>query len=273
MAASSSPELVFSKSNYLNKAIHSLRSTQIREYDMVSAGFSMIRAHSLLSSKKIEYLESISSDKKRLNIEIGLIRRDNPAFSQKLSDCMRDTVKTFLIENEYTSDELISIKNDAVFVHRKAPAKILEVNGGTFSLDHTFTSYYFLNEIEFYFDSISGHLLVKGLGGETVAYHSEYLLHEFKYLFQQAEISSFADLLEEVKEFKREYLERELDIGCYREMNRNNLFSLIFPNNLNQVYTFKELSEQNVSDELLERLNINFNYIHFIIPLIRLLVV
>jgi len=263
----------FVKANFLDKNINSLRSTIIREYDMRSAGFSMIKAHKLLPPETIDRLKELENDKFALNVEIGKIRKYDSDFSKKLSDSIRKTITTFLTKNKVKEDEILSIKNDAIFIRGRRLIEYLEVNGGSFKLDNTFTSYYYINDKEFYFDSVNSKLVTKGFGGDIVSRQKDMLFHEFSFLFQQAEVLSYEELLFQVKEFKEEYLSKALEVGCYRELNPNNSFRIDVPNGFGRSFFISEMTEGGLTDEFLKRMNIEYNYIHYIIPLIQRLVI
>lgn len=63
---------ISSKANYTSKEILFVYNSRIDEYDMKSAGFSIIKQNNLLPAETIHQLERL--DKQTRNIEIGKLR-------------------------------------------------------------------------------------------------------------------------------------------------------------------------------------------------------
>jgi len=117
---------------------------------MKSAGLSLIKEYSLLPADRIKELESFP--KSIMVREIGLIMRDNKEFNKKLSRAFSMMRKQFFKENDLNSENVLSIKKDAVYVIGKtcAHTKFGEVE---FVPKNKYTSYHKFGNIGMYYRS------------------------------------------------------------------------------------------------------------------------
>ena len=81
------------KDRYLNEDIKFLINSVIIEYDMKDAGISLIRKYKLLPKEVIDHLKKTNdmvvpgnnkAGKKKANVEIGKMQRDNEVLKQDL---------------------------------------------------------------------------------------------------------------------------------------------------------------------------------------------
>lgn len=252
---------VFSKANYLNKEISSLRNVTIREYDMQDAGMTFIREHKLLSPEEIAELEAMP--KHARNIAVGMKRKTEKEFSKQLTALFRETVRDFLVLNEINPVDLLSIKNDAVFLIGNRAPKITVVNGAKFINKETYSSYFALSDCEFYYNGMTRKMDVKGLGKGVVMRHRPFMLAEIAKIIRANESNERSGMIRILRDFRERYLTYRLDLECYREMNNDSMFAIKDGDR-----TFYVDSLSNQEEYFHENLDISFNYMKFIIPLI-----
>jgi hypothetical protein len=105
---------LYERSNWINPAYEYLFGKKIVEYDIQSAGFSLIKEYGLLDEKTIHDLDKVES-KKELVVKVGLIQKNNKEFAKKLSDAFKDARKRFFEANTLNEKNILSIKKDAFF--------------------------------------------------------------------------------------------------------------------------------------------------------------
>jgi len=254
----------FEKHNYLNTSILNLKNVVIREYDMSDGGFSIIKAKQLLPESTIKYLSNLS--KLDRHIQIGKISKHDKDLSKALLDGFTEARKKFIDKNNIDTSIILSVKKDAIYLVNKL-AKVTEFDGIKFSLKNQYSSYYYINGKEFYYSSWRNELDVKGLGKEVVASQKDYLLYTIKEIMRLNEKKDKCYMVKILKDVRKEYLNLELDFEYYREMNPENSFKL------------KESIGENIcgleslkDGRILDDINIVFNYINYIIPLIGLII-
>jgi len=245
-------------SNYLNKNIPFIKE-KITEYDLKEAGFSVIKKYKLLSQEVISELNLL--DKKERNIAIGKLRKDDNTLSNGIRDGIKNSVKALIEENKVEKEKILSIKNDAVFIMGNTLCSKLEFEGVYFKIDNNYTSYHYLNEKEFYYNSIQNILHTKGFNNKIIEMHSPFFLNFLQEYFRQFEYLDSLVVLSYLKKFREKYLTRSLNTEYYRELNGFNSFKLL---NRSGVYYKDQISEN-----YLHNIDITFNYIKYIIPIIN----
>lgn len=249
-----------SKALYLRK-VPAIVGVKIRQFDMVKAGMSVMRTYQLAPVEEIDRLERLS--KHQNNIAIGKKRRNDREFSAQLSRYVRQSVSEFLSINDVPDEAIIAIKNDAVFITGDTEIKTVLDNGIQFRLDGSYTSFFYLGQIEFYFSSETGKVVIKGFkhsGDEDSLLFISFLAEAFS-MFEAGNKELLASQLQL---FRRQYLDRELPLGYYKTLDRYKGH----PSPIgDRVYTVQSVSEDSRS-----HLDISSNLLNFIIPLIQLLV-
>ena len=258
---------LYERSQWINKSFDYQFGKKIIEYDMKSAGLSLIKEYKLLPEDKINELDSIK-DKYTLNVKVGVLCRDDKAFNERFQGCFKLARKRFFEANNISEDDLVSIKKDALFVIDK---KCSHTSFGyiTFASKNEYTSYMRLNRLEFYMNTKTKKVDIKGLGqGESLDnirdLHKEYLLDEFLNFARLNELN--ADNIPLIlRRFVHRYRNRELPIGYYRELNQTNSFR-VFDHVLDD-YTYRTT----LPDSLIDDVDISFNYFTYIVPIVNII--
>lgn len=249
--------MLYKKHNYLNKNIPYLISNEIVEYDIQSAGFNILKKFGLVSEDKIKYLETLG--KQHRQVQIGLYIKADKELGKKINEKFVEVRQWFFENNNLTDEDVLSIKKDAVITLKRC--LITEMDNITFVEKNLYTSYYYINRYEFYYNKNT--IDVKGIGDEVLDLHHEYMLDFLSNFFNLNEISSKKRVSEFIVEFIHHYKNRQLNIGYYRELNNQSLFRLIETHADNQIGVRES---GNVND-----IEIGYNYIRYIVPLISIL--
>lgn len=248
---------LYEKHNFLRKDIDYLVNKPIREYDMSSGGYSILKKANVFSDKEIKRINQMSKFER--NYFLGNYVRDH-GLSELQMNGFIDARKEFFIRNNIKDDEVLSIKKDAIFLINKTVTN-LSFSGYKFRLDNVYSSYYYLSEIEFYYSRKKQFLDVKGINDEVLKSHYDYFLKDLYLIMKLNEKNNKDYLFSYLKNYREKYLERKLPIEHYRELNEDNSFLT------NQKILANEIlfdNYENVND-----IRIEYNYFKFVIPLIQ----
>lgn len=211
--------------NY-SSGITCLVSTFIREYDIKSSNISILLDKGLIDIN--EYNRISSMNKESRQVYIGKLSMYNPDVKAAINDT-ESYVNKLITENNIMNHEILSIKNDAIFIINNIPknTKFGEVE---FVNKNTYTSFIKLNknvELYYFYDPITreSRIDVKGIG-KNIIYHEEYLMLFFKEIFRYMEYGELTKALNYIKDVSNRYVAKVLPIGYYRQFNPNSLFMI-----------------------------------------------
>lgn len=255
---------LWKKDSYLDKDISYLVSTEIVEYDMKSAGFNLTKYYKLLDQDKIDYLSTLQ--KKHQTIQIGLYQKEDKVYRKALKEAFADMRRKFFEANDIQDEDVISIKKDAIFLTRHC--QNTEFGNVLFATKNTYSSYYYMGNLELYVGN--NKLDVKGIKDDTLPLHDKYMRHTLFEFFKLIESGSFPYAIRQLKEFAEYYKARQIPIGYYREFNSSSRYRIRqdMYNDILGEKTF--VLSDNVGDASM--LDISYNYLNFIVPLINVLV-
>lgn len=249
---------IYQRHGYLNKDIEYVISNEIIEYDIQSAGFNIIKKFKLIDEHKIKYLESLP--KKQRQIQIGLYQREDKTLIRRLNEGFVEVRKWFFENNDIKDEDILSVKKDAIITFKRCFET--EFDNITFAEKNIYTSYYYLNKYEFYYNKDT--VDVKGISDEVLELHREYMLDFLYNFFRMNEISSRKKVIDLIKDFSYYYKNRELNVGYYRELNMQSLYK-INERLFGQMLGIKDIGDVNEID-------IQYNYMNYVVPLISILV-
>lgn len=255
---------LYKKDQYVNSNIPFIISNIILEYDIKSAGLNILYRANKISDREYRYLSGL--DKTNRNIQIGLMIRDNPDLSNTLKEGFEDVRRIFFLQNDLIDRDILSIKKDAIFVINKRPSKLM-VDNLEFINKNIYTGYYNLNGIEFYYYIREDLLDVKGISDIVVEQHSEYFIAFLKRIFRLAERSDHKIVRRNIREFSNDYKNFKLDVEYYRELNYESSFKIKYFGNMSRGLVISEVDRSMLKSGLID---ISYNYMRYIIPLINI---
>lgn len=248
---------------FTNKAYTLVINTSIVEYDIKSANTSVMEYYKMIPQPKIDMIKEMS--KQERVVKIGKMMRKDLTFSKQLESSFNDILIEFMKANNLDKDDdIISIKRDAAFVLNKVP-KVVDFGSSVhFIPKNSYTSYVYINGYEIYYNL--NHIDVKGISDEVISSREIGMLDFFKEFFEIAEGSNYSipELSSYMKEFVSLYKNRELDKSYYREFNNEALYRLRVDD---RVVLLKSIKDTHVDE-----IDISYNYINIILPLIRELI-
>jgi len=252
-------DILYKKHNFLDKTKKCIIGLPIRVYDMKSGGYSILKKNKCFSKKEIEYLESVSKFDR--NYYIGNKIRD-----EKLTDVLMngfiDARKRFMYYNDIIDSDILSIKKDALFIINR-PANKLVFDGYTFKIENVYSSYFYLNSMELYFSNQKNIIDLKGINEENLKKHKEFFLDDLCKIFNLTEGNDRLRRNQFIKDYRSLYLNRELDIGCYRELSIDSYFC--YKDKIGNLNFYLD-----DTDDLYE-INITYNYKNYLLPFFNMI--
>lgn len=246
------------RSNWTNKEIEYLKNVIITEYDLASGGLSVIKEFKLLEQKYIDNLDQMEKEKK--NITIGKLQAKLPQLAKNMVIGFGKARQLFVDQNQIPDENILSIKKDALFI-----INVDNINGHVssnlnFRGKNKYSSYMRINDREFYYSSLSRSLDIKGISDDCKNYQEKYLLNDINKFIGQGERISPEMLYENLKKYQSDYLNKRLPIETYRNLDTG-------------IFTMEGGFEMDtIDDSYIDQVDISYNYLFYVLPLIKLLI-
>ena len=244
---------LFKHINYL-APIDSLISSYIREYDISKANINILLKYGAITDDQYRYYFNL--DRLDRQIQVGLLLKNNPRFVPILKDGIIEAKRNLFEANDIQEYEVLSIKNDAVFLINKIPA-ITKFDNIEFSCKNVYTSFYKLLNKEYYylFDMPNQieKIDIKGINEQKLILHQEYFLEFLLTLFSSAQTEPIEDTIGLLKTFYNNYINRRLDIGYYRRFDGESCFDF---NEISKYCTFKA---KYIPQQYIDQIDISYN--------------
>lgn len=236
--------------NY-NSSYNIILNGFIREYDLSKANINALYERGVID--KALYDNLYSADKSIREKHIGLMIRDNQNIYHEIQKGIIDAKRNLILSNDIDVEDIVSIKNDAVFVLNK---KLNNTKFGLmdFKLKNTYTIYIKINRYEFYYYYNSFNreekLDVKGISDDKLVMHKNYFMDFLLALFNTLQVEGIIEAVNLLQNFSIAYINRQLDSNYYRKFNSESDFDLLYDGNL--------WSSISVSD--INMIDIRYNY-------------
>ena len=235
-------------------------NSSIVEYDIRHAQINIMRYYNLFEDTKLlDVYDALPKDKRER--QCGLLLRKYPDLAKSLEKGFNDIVIEFLNANNLDkTDDIVSIKKDAVFVINKPVQKTI-FGPVEFVRKNSYHGYINIGNIEFYVadDKID----VKGLGDAWI-HHEDGILMLINDIINTLERNTDEELLYKyLNNICVMYKYRKFDVSMYREFNSSSKFRCNVDG--------KTMLLDNIGyDYLDEYCDISYNYVNIILPIIRM---
>ena len=255
MPVNQSPALnIASQTNYTNRDYVYLKNVSITEWDIQSAGLSVLKFRKLLPKEELKKLSSM--EKHARTVYEGNLQRENPKLAEAIINTLSQVRQAFVMANQIPAEKILSIKKDAIFLINFTPEITKIKDQFVFRKKGVYTSFLQLDKKEFYYNSSTDILDIKGINKDGVEYQREYLLKEFSKILKSSEKVDTTTLYSLLKQFRSNYIQRKLPVEYYRELDSGQ-------------YRLGRYTIKNISDEEKEYIDITQNYMSYILPLIQ----
>lgn len=231
---------------------HNHIGEDIYEYDMIKANISILRYLGKIDDDK--YTELLNKSRHDRMIYIGLLLRNDKELKVLFHKTLRDMVIRFIEVNGIKDNDIISIKNDAIFI--TGAYKIQLDVGVKFALKNIYDSFIRLpRNIEIYKQSNT--VVVKG-----VKHKNESIERLIVKVIKLIENGEYYKYLLFIKKIREKYISLSLHRDFYRTYNSQNVW--IYKNSRDISIDFS------IPCEDLNDIDITYNYINVIVPLANL---
>ena len=255
---------------YVNDGIPFLVNSLITEYDIRHGNTSIMRHFRLQPDDVVTRLDALPKGER--NRQVGLMVRDDHEFGKRLEKGFNDVVEEFLSVNGLDIDvDIQAIRRDAVFVVNH-PVRVTNIGDAVhFVPKNEYTGILKLKQLEFYFradgsvdiknfvstDSDINHALEKLQPGPIA------FLQEFMEVCATSNMDR-RKIYRWIKEFAEYYKAKKLDFEYYREFTRDALFRFVVDG--------EPFYGDVMTEEMVEDLDISYNYLNLFVPLLQVLI-
>lgn len=241
--------------NYKTSAKY-LINTYIREYDLSKANINALLYTNRISQD--EYNRFLNMDKRNREVSIGLMIKNDRSIYKDIQKGIIEAKRRLFLKNSIDSFEVVSIKNDAVFIHGRA-LQFTQFPPFDFKVKNEYTIYLQLQELEVYYgdniDQYTGEILtnldVKGIGDNTLLVHQNGMLElicEVCYRLQREKIE---DTMSWIIQIYDKFINRQLPKEYYRNFDNNSMY---------KIHTFTRVASLvDIDDSMIQYLDINRN--------------
>lgn len=237
--------------NYL-APISYLISHYIYEYDISKANLNIMYNKGVISKDEYNFIKTFPRQQRQ--IYFGMCQKD-PEKAKILNEGLTEFRKKFIESNNITDVNLLSVKNDAIFIIDKIPT-ITSFDNITFVKKNVYTSFYKLGKLEvyYYFNPIDNNEVidVKGIDDDILLYHKDNFIDLLCTIFYSIQTDIPENSLSLINNIINNYINRKYPLEIYREFNSDSLFRISMPNGLQ--YLFYTVDKSNI-----EYLNITTN--------------
>lgn len=248
-----------------------LTNTFITEYDISKANINILYTAGVISKDIYKYL--YSAERMERQRYVGMLQKNNNGIVKILQKGIRDAKEKLFIENNIQNYEVLSIKNDAVFIISR------KLNNTKFGIiefvpKNIYTSFYKIDykfidlEFFYYYNNIdkSESLDIKGLSDKNRILHEDYFIQILKDIFYSMQMTGPEITLRMIKDIYNKYISLEFPIECYRKFNYDSTYHLTVYKNSDTGYWMN-----NPPDSFKPLLDISYN-LQILIELQKLII-
>lgn len=212
------------------KDINYLINTTISEYDISKANINILYREGVLND--YDYNRLLKADRNDRQKEIGIMILKNSNIYNIINNGIKEMRIAFMNANDLTDDNILSVKNDALFVIGTLPS-ITKFDNIEFKLKNVYSSFYKANNLELYY-YLDKHtdkdlLDIKGISDNNIKKHDKYFLNFLKSLFYTIEVD-INDAVTMLRSFYDMYMSFRLDINYYRSFDAISMFKVLIGN-------------------------------------------
>lgn len=249
---------LYEKTNYTTT--ENIIIDRIYEYDISMANVSVLKRSGKFDEERLEYLSQLP--KMEREVTIGKLIREDRSIQTAIKKGIHLVRWNLFKENQIKDTEVISIKNDAVFVRGRA-LKVTKFGPVEFKRKHQYAMFMKMDRMEFYYDRKRNIVDIKGINDTVLKEpdHQNGILRFIGTVMEYIVMDRKTQLHEYLFQFIHAYKARELSYPYYRELSQDNCYRSQFSLSGNSVQLL-QISQDDVSD-----LNISYNYNRFILPI------
>ena len=224
-----------------------LTNVFIYEYDISKANINILFTKGIIDETTYNFL--YEAQRMVRQVYVGKLCKDTK-ISNILKAGIIEAKKMFFEANGIEDRDVLSIKNDAVFLINKKP-QITEFGLIKFVEKNVYTSFFKLANMEYYYYysnvTKEEYIDIKGISDSALEIHKEYFLQLIKDIFYSIQINGPEISLRMLKEYYNDYIKLNLPIEHYRQFNSDSMFHFKFISNIGTGYSINSISENEKS--------------------------
>ena len=249
---------LFNNINYTSNILY-LTNTFITEYDISKANINVLYEAGYINDDIYNYL--YSSERMLRQKYVGMLQKNDYNVTKTLKLGIIEAKKKLFEANNIQDNEVLCIKNDAVYVINK---KLYNTKFGRieFVPKNIYTGYYNINsriikfEFFYYYNNITKeeNLDIKGLANKHYELHDKYFCQILKDLFYSMQVASPEISLRMMKDIYNKYISLQFPVEYYRRFNNYSDYYLNTTSKFGSGYSIN-----NADDSIKPYLDISIN--------------
>lgn len=202
-----------------------LTNVFVTEYDISKANINVLYTYGAISKEIYDWLY----DAKKIVREkyIGMLQREDRKYTDTLKKGIIEAKRQFFQANQIQDREVLSIKNDAVFLINRTP-DITKFGLIEFKKKSTYSSFYKIQNLEMYYfyNPITKEefIEVKGISDKNLELHKNGFLQILMDVFCTIQTDGVLAAIEMVKNIHRMYVNLEFPVEVYRSFNARSMY-------------------------------------------------
>jgi hypothetical protein len=243
---------LYEKVNY-TQDLGLLKSCNIFEYDIEKANINILYHRGLIKEDLYEFLKKQPNIVRK--VMVGKMERLNKNLTKEKALGIIEAKKMFFDKYSLEDKDILSVRNDALFVLRKLEP-VTAFDNIRFTLRNEYNMFLRVHRVQFYyyFDMRSGKevLHAKGIRDEIMEEQKDYMIDFLKEVFHTFTIEGVTETLNLIRNFYINYTHGNYPVGYYRDLFTG-LYNL---NTESKVFQFKAIAP---SDEIVPLIDISNN--------------
>lgn len=229
-------------------------SNHIYEYDIRKANINIMYTKGYIDKEMYQRL--LEAPRETRQVEIGYLLRSKPELNQLYADAIADYKRRLFEANNIQEEEIVSIKNDAVFIRGRLLTNTIFDERVEFRLRNTYTSFMKLPaSLELYYAenkvNSTVNIDVKGINDKFLPLHFSYGFGDLLIdILRSLESGDIEDTINIWREIYNGYMNGSIEREVYREFNYisqfkiNTKYSTFYINYLGDLPKFGQLDIQ-----------------------------
>ena len=202
----------------------------ITEYDLRKANISVLKYKNLISEKEYDRLLSIPKSVRERYIGM-MIKRDYTIGNSIIKGIV-EAKKLFFELNNIQDNEIVSIKNDAIFIAGSRPIQTNVNEIFTFVPKNVYSFYMStINNMEIFYSynqiTDSEVIEIKGIKDEILELHRFHMIVFISTIMYMIQTCTIEDTIKYFNEFYDNFINLRLPVEYYREFNSTSKYKLI----------------------------------------------
>ena len=253
---------LYQKTSYLTK--ETVITNRIYEYDIKAANISALSQEGF-DSDMLHKLAML--DKKDREVAVGKMIRQDKRVGEIIKKQIKRARENLFRSNGLQDKDIVSIKNDAVFVLGRA-LNYTRFGEMEFKLKNQYAAFIQFDKLELYYNRKKKIVDIKGVSDEVLEHpdHQTGILTFIAKVMEYLVMDIRDSLRKYLIEFTHQYKARELPVQFYRELNSSNVYRTIYELS---GYSFDLLA---VGQDSVDMINIQYNYNRYVLPLIHMFI-